>query len=210
VNLYEVNSDNHALYDGVFFAGCLNKMIQRAGRVMGAHLAFFLNTFGVIQTVGDRHFVTAAYLVHQLYRKSCRCAQAPVTVQSQSMLVPALEGADKAVFVRDISRVDRQAAILDSAATVDESGTTVYLTNRSISESITVALSGITPASVDARFRYVTAESPYSRNTVDCPNAIRIAELPVAVRDGRAEVIVPPCTAGALLAGPIAGALAAP
>lgn len=203
-NLFDVDSDNHMLYDGIFFAGCFNKMIQRARRMAGAHMAHFINTTGIIQTEGDRFFVTSGYLVNQLYRWSCRREQAAVTVKTDAMRVPAMEDAK---FIRGIARTDRQAPILDAAATTDQSGTTIYLTNRSLRETITVSLSGIAPLDVNAKFRYVTADSPYTRNTLDAPNAVRIAELPVTVKGGRAEVTIPPCTAGALIAGPVGEAL---
>jgi alpha-N-arabinofuranosidase len=209
VTIYDIISDNHKLYDGVFFAGCFNSMIQRAKRVRGAFLSMLVNTISPIQTVGDRFFVTTSYLVSQLYRWSCRTEQASVSVKTDTMLVPALEDVEKAVFVSDLARTDRKAAILDAAATVDRSGTTLYLTNRSITESITVDLTGLKPADTTATFRYVAGNSPYACNTLDAPNTVRIAEMPVVIKGGRAEVTIPPCTAGAVIAGSLTGALAA-
>lgn len=209
VTMFDIISDNHKLYDGVFFAGCFNRMIQRAQRVRGAFLSMLVNTVAPIQTVGDRSFVTASYLVSQLYRWSCRSEQAPVDVTSESMLVPAMENVEKAAFVAELARTDRRTPILDAAATIDVRGTTLYLTNRSIRDEITVKVTGLTPVHADAKFRFVTADSPYSCNTLDAPNALRIAEMRVTVTNGRAEVRMPPCTAGALITGPLAGDLLA-
>jgi alpha-L-arabinofuranosidase len=208
VNLYDVIKDNHKLYDGVYFAGCFNRMIERAGRVMGGNLCFFINTFGVIQSEGDRHFVTAGYLVNQLYRWSCRTDHAQVDVRTDQMLVPALQDINDALFVADLARSDRRTAILDAAATVDRSGTSLYLTHRGLEGPISVTVTGLRPADAVAKFRYVIADSPFSYNTINTPNTVRIAEVPVIIRSGCAEVLVPPCTAGCLIAGPLAGALA--
>jgi alpha-L-arabinofuranosidase len=199
-------SDTQRLYDGLFFAGCFNRMIERAHRMAGAHLSMLVNTIGPIQTVGDRHYVTAAYLVSQLYRWSCRTEQAPVAVASDTIAVPPFEDANGTYIVAK-ARGTRRAAILDAAATVDHSGTTLYLINRSMTEPITVSVTGVKPTDANAQFRYVAADSPYSSNTLDAPNKLRIAELPVTIKHGTAELTIPPCTAGALLVGPLAGAL---
>ena len=201
-------SDNHRLYDGVFYAGCFNRILERSRRVRMAGFAHSVNASAPIQTIGDRHFVTAAYLVTQLYRSTCRREHVPVIVKSENMLVPALEDVEKAFYVCERARSDRKAAILDATATVDESGTTVYLSNRGLRDPITVELSGFALTNQDARFSYVTADSPFTVNTIDAPNAIRLAETVVVMRDGRGRVTIPPCTAGALVVGGIAGALA--
>jgi alpha-L-arabinofuranosidase len=201
-------SDNHRLYDGVFYAGCFNRLIERSRRVRMAGFAHLVNASAPIQTFQERHFVTAAYLVTQLYHSTCRPEHVAVTVKSESMFVPALEDIEKAFYVCEMARRGRQAPILDAAATADELGTTVYLSNRGIREPITVELSGVARSNQDARFSYVTADSPYTVNTVDAPNAIRMAETAVAIRDGRATVTIPPCTAGALIVGAISGSLA--
>lgn len=200
-------SDNHTLSDGVYFAGCFNRMIERSRRVLGAHLSTLVNHAAPIQTEGDRFFVTACYLVMQMYRFSCRQEQAPVDVKTDTMLVPAMRDAENAAYLIEMARTDRQAPILDAVATVDRSGTTLYLTNRSLTEAITVDVSGIKPLDGQARFRYVAGDSPYACNTLDAPNTLKIAEFGVTVKAGRARVTVPPCTAGALIAGPREGAL---
>jgi hypothetical protein len=156
----------------------------------------------------SRYFVTVSYLVSQLYRWSCRRGYAPVTVKSDSVLVPAFQDAQQGTYIVEMARTDRRAAILDATATVDDSGTTLYLVNRNITEPITVEIAGVTPIDTHAVFRYVTADSPYSSNTLDAPDTVRIAEFPVVIKGGRAEVTIPACTAGALIAGPLAGALA--
>jgi hypothetical protein len=129
-------------------------------------------------------------------------------VKSDSVLVPAFQDAQQGTYIVEMARTDRRAAILDATATVDDSGTTLYLANRNITEPITVELVGVTPTDTNAVFRYVTADSPYSSNTLEAPDTVRIVEIPVAVKGGRAEVTIPACTAGALIAGPLAGALA--
>jgi hypothetical protein len=70
-----------------------------------------------------------------------------------------------------------------------------------------VELSGLTPTDANATFRYVTADTPYSCNTLDAPDTVRMAEMPVIVTGGRATLTVPACTAGAVIAGALAGVL---
>ena len=201
-------ADNHRRVDGLFFASCMNAMLRRADRVRIANLSMLANTVSPIQTNGDRHFVTAGYLVMRLYRWSVRRTLANVEVSTERLDIPPLKDVEGAGFLSTTAKQDRSASALDAVATTDPTGTTVYLTNRSVDQEVEVDVSGIAPRDARAAFRFVTSESPWDINTVDAPNVLHIEESSLEVRGGRARVVVPALTSGALVVGPIASGLA--
>lgn len=196
-------ADNHKLFDGMFYAGAFNRIIERSSRVPLANVSMMANVVSPIQTEGDRHFVTAAHLVTSLYRKACRGRYVPAEVQSRSQTVPGLDQLEDAFFAIEMAKNDREAPILDAVATMDHDGTSLFVSNRSMTDAIDISLAGIMPEDCTARLRYVTADSPFDANSIDRPNAIRFSETAVEVRGGRAEITLAPCTAGVVIAGPV-------
>lgn len=192
---------NHRLCDGLFFAGCLNRLLERSGRLAGANLSHFVNAIGPIQVVGDKIFVTAAYRVMQLYRRTIRSHLAPVTVKTDSVTVAAMADIESASMAVGMLREDRQATVLDAVATADGEGATVFLTNRDLERSIEVTVREL-PRAESALLTMVEADSPWSENTVDDPDAIRLRQRTCEVRDGVCVVTLPPCTTSVLEIGP--------
>jgi hypothetical protein len=144
-----------------------------------------------------------------MYRYASRRNLAAVRVDSPTMSVPVLAETGDTFFVTEIAKSDREAATLDAVATTDGGGVSVFLINRALDEPARVALSGLPPLIDRGTFRFVTSESPWDKNSIDSPDAVRMAELPIVIDAGRAAVTIPACTSGVLIAGAIDAPLAA-
>ncbi|HET7571208.1 MAG TPA: alpha-L-arabinofuranosidase C-terminal domain-containing protein [Gaiellaceae bacterium] len=195
---------NARLADGVFFAGCYNRMIERADRVSMAMISHLVNCMGPIQTRGDRHFVTASYLIGSLYRHAFRREAVPVELECDTFAVPDFADtptADPHVAVFAEGEVSSGLArVADASATRDEHGATVFLCNRVLDRALEFEVSGL-PAGSRARFRYLGGPDPFAANDVDHPDTLGFRELPVEVTSaGTCTLSIPPATAGALIA----------
>jgi alpha-L-arabinofuranosidase len=191
------------LADSLLYAGFLNRIYDRADRVTFAMFSQLVNCIGAIQTDGDRMFVTTAYLVQRLYRHTARASTAPVRLSTEQLRVPELTDLSEQARAFPFAQshgVARTANALDACATRDPSGVTVFLGNRRLDSPVQVTLSGL-PAGAPARLRWLHAESPWSRNTVDHPDAVRVRQLTTTTSpSGVVTVEVPPHTVAALQA----------
>jgi alpha-L-arabinofuranosidase len=190
--------------DSVLYAGFLNRIYERADRVQFAMYSQLVNCLGAVQTRGDRMFVTTGYLVQWLYRHAARTNAVPVTARSGVMQVPGFadlgERAREVAFASGHGKA-RQADELDCSATADATGVTVFLANRCLDEPLQVTVSGL-PAGATGRLRWLHADSPWSRNDADHPDAVSLRERAVTTgATGAAVVQVPPHTVAALEIG---------
>jgi alpha-N-arabinofuranosidase len=189
------------LADAPLFAGFLNRILERADRVEFAMVSHLVNCMAPIQTRGDRMFVTVGYLVQQLYRRLARSTAVPVTCSSDLMDVPPFADlsdlAKKAILVEGHGDA-RRSPELDGSATADDTGVTVFLSNRLLGEPLRVTVSGL-PASASGRLRWLHADSPWSRNDEERPDAVGLRQCVVETdRAGVVDVEVPPHTVAAL------------
>src|SRR5581483_9416082 len=79
---------NHPLCTSVFFAGCWNRIIERAARVPIAMISHQVNCMAPIQTRGERSFGTASFLVGMMYRRAARSHTAAVRVEADTVTSP--------------------------------------------------------------------------------------------------------------------------
>jgi alpha-N-arabinofuranosidase len=195
---------NARLADGVFYAGCYNRMIERADRVSMAMISHLVNCMAPIQTRGDRHFVTSSYLIGSLYRHTYRRESVAVEIDCDTFSVPEFAdtpGTDPhvSVFAKGESAAGL-ARVADAAATRDERGSTVFLCNRVLDRTLEFEVTGL-PAGSRARFRYLSGPDPFASNDVDHPDTLHFRESAVEVTGaGTCTLRIPPATAGALVA----------
>lgn len=189
------------LADAPIYAGFLNQVYRRADRITIAMYAQPVNVIGAVQTDGDRVFVTTGYLVQWLYRHASRANAVPVITRSELMQVATFEDLNESAetaFAAAGMAKPREAAELDCTATADESGVTVFLANRTLNDSLQVTVSGLPPQS-SGRLRWLAAESPWSRNDADHPDAVSFRQSSVTTdASGSVAIEVPPHTVAAL------------
>ncbi len=187
---------NHPLCTSVFFAGCWNRIIERAARVPIAMISHQVNCMAPIQTRGERSFGTASFLVGMMYRRAARSHTAAVRVEADTVTAPPftdVAGGDEVPLVGS-----RTAAAIDAAATRDAGGTAVFVANRRIDGATQVTVTGL-PRGGRGRLRHLWAASgdPFARNDENNPAAIGFRDVAIDVDDaGRAVVELPPHTAG--------------
>jgi alpha-N-arabinofuranosidase len=191
------------LADAPLFAGFFNRMFERAGRVHFGMVSHLVNCMAPIQTRDDRMFVTAGYLVQQLYRSMSRAAAVTTITESDVMAVPAFtdladDVARESILVRGHGNA-REAPELDCSATADAAGVTVFLASRLLDAALRVTVSGL-PSSASGRLRWLHAAAPWSRNDEEHPDAIGFREAAVTTNaGGTATVDLPPHTVAALV-----------
>ena len=168
---------SHRLSDAVFFAGCYNALLRHADRVAMAMIAGLVNVLAPIQTVGDRHHVTSAYLVGRLYQREARATRCPSRSTGPGSTWRPMVDLDQALMLSSMARRRRSSPMVDASATADALGTTVFLSNRSLDEPARIAVHGITGAS-EAVLRTVTGPHRFARNDVDHPDVLGYGEVP--------------------------------
>ena len=175
---------SHRLSDAVFFAGCYNALLRHADRVPMAMIAGLVNVLAPIQTVGNRHHVTSAYLVGRLYQREARATSVPVAVDGPTLDVVPMADLDQALMLSSMARRRRSSPMVDASATVDGLGTTAFLSNRSLEDPARITVHGVVGAS-EAILRTVTGPHRFARNDVDHPDVLGCGE--VAVTGGGAD-----------------------
>lgn len=171
---------NHRLVDAVFFAGCWNEMINRAGRLSQAMISHQVNCMAPIQTRGDRLFVTSSYLVMQMYRRHVRGRNLPTELMADRLPVTPFEGvteADTPLTTGPRSSLT-DAPVITAAATADGNGVAIFLATRALGESVTVDITGL-PQGRRGRLRRLRGPDPLARNDVDQPAVLGFTEQPL-------------------------------
>ena len=203
-SLPDLLSTNARLADAVFFAGCFNRILERADRIRIACISHLVNCMAPIQTRGDRHFVTSSYLVQQLYRRGLRRDVVGVDVECERYGVPELtdtaanEDLAAAILPSSGSAGGKTAAALDASASADETGTTVFLANRRFGDLVEVTVPGL-PPKTPVTVQWISGDSPWAVNSVDTPDALRMRTASTYTDGtGAARIQIPPYTVMAL------------
>jgi alpha-N-arabinofuranosidase len=195
----------HWFCDGPFFAGCLNRFVERCDRIVRAYYAQLVNVLGPIQTDGDRTFVTTAFFVLSLYRRFVHGRAMHTTVRADSIDVPPMPALERRLFGPSAVGLARRAAVVDACATTDEQAAAVALANRTIDRVVHVEVAGL-PARAAGSLVMVAAGDVFARNTVDRPDAVGLRTTGLATdRAGRATIeLAPGAVAIARFASPLA------
>ncbi|HVE75565.1 MAG TPA: alpha-L-arabinofuranosidase C-terminal domain-containing protein [Actinomycetota bacterium] len=197
----ELLHTNARLSDALFFAGCYNRMIERADRVKLAMISQLVNCMAPIQTRGENMFVTSGYLVGLMYREASRKDAHEVDVATDSLDVKPFEDTPPydAPLASTPLTAHRRSPAVDAACSSDGSGTTVFIANRKLDEPAKVTVIGL-PPDRPGRFQYVWGPDTFSVNSAAHPETLGIREFPIDTdSSGRAIFQVPPHTCGALI-----------
>ncbi|MEO8692578.1 MAG: alpha-L-arabinofuranosidase C-terminal domain-containing protein [Acidimicrobiales bacterium] len=162
---------SHWFCDGPFFAGCLHRFIERSDRVAQAYYAQLVNVLGPIQTEGQRHFVTTAFLVLVMYRRLLRRRAVRTVVLGDELAVPPMPALDRRLFGPRAAAMGRRAPVVDACATVDDRGTAVAVANRGLDRPVRICLAGL-PARACGALVATAAADPFARNSLGRPHAV--------------------------------------
>jgi alpha-L-arabinofuranosidase len=192
VDVEEHFGTSHWFCDGPFFAGCLNRFVERSDRITKAYYAQLVNVLAPIQTDGDRQFVTTAFFVLALYRRFMGGEAVRTSVTGDEIEVAPMPALDRRLFGPRAAAVARRAAVVDACATVDGTATAVALTSRSLDRVVRADVVGLPPGASGSLVA-VRAPDLFSRNSAHEPDlvALRSTELTVD-RAGRASVALAP------------------
>jgi len=198
----ECLATNYDLRAGLLFAGTFNRIHERSARLEIGAIDELVNMLGIIQANESGVFLTAAYLVNRLYVEETRPLALESTVDSETFDSPIWP--DVPDIVRGVLGDDlRDIPYLDASATASDDGRelAVVLINRHLSEplDVNVAIEGAVRSPSDQRLRLLSAESPFARNDFAHPEALKMADRPVAMEGNRLRVELPPHSVGALL-----------
>jgi alpha-N-arabinofuranosidase len=208
VELTDLLTTNARLCDAVFFAGCFNRMIERADLVRIAMISHLVNCMAPIQTRGDRHFVTSSYLVHALYRKFVRARQVGVHVETGELAVPPFDEA--LISSAEMSSMvgltgdpeGTTTSMFDASASRDDTGTTVFVVNKHFEAAADIDVVGLPPGAA-VRLRLLTGPSPFAANDEDHPDQLGFVDLHFTVLpNGSVRFLLPTATVGALVVDP--------
>lgn len=191
---------NYDLRAGLLFAGTFHRIHERASRIDIAMIAQLVNLLGLIQTEGDRMFLTAGYLVNRLYVEEtlpvalecevdCETFDTPVWTDVPERFQPMM-GPD----LTDLPYLDVSVTASD-----DRRRLAVFLVNRCLDEAVTTELTyeGLEPPA-SGRLRQLAADSPFARNDFDDPERLHIAEVEAP---STKRIELPPHSVSVLLTG---------
>lgn len=183
---------SHWFCDGPFFAGCLNRFVERCDRITKAYYAQLVNVLAPIQTDGDRQFVTTAFFVLSLYRRFLRGDAVGASVRGDDLAVAPMPALERRLFGPRAPAVARRATIVDACATVDGTATAVALASRALDRVLQVEVAGLAPGASGALVA-VAAPDLFSHNRADRPDVVGVRSTGVtADRTGRATIALAP------------------
>jgi alpha-N-arabinofuranosidase len=188
IDVEEHLGTTHWFCDGPFFAGCLNRFVERSARVAKAYYAQLVNVLGPIQTVDDRHFVTTAFHVLSLYRRHVIGRALRTEVRGESFDVPAMPALDRRLFGPRAAALPRRAPLVDACATAADATFAVALANRSIDRVVRVELLGV-PRNATGMLTAVAADDLFAHNDADAPTAVGLRSSAITA-DGRGRSVV--------------------
>jgi alpha-N-arabinofuranosidase len=192
IDVEEHLGTTHWYCDGPFFAGCLNRFVERSDRVVKAYYAQLVNVLGPIQTVGDRHLVTTAHFVLSLYRRHLLGRARRTVVRSDEIDIAPMPALDRRLFGPGAVARRRRAAVIDACATVTDRHVAVALANRRLDRPAVVEVVGL-PPDVSGSLETVVADDVFAYNDADRPDVVGVRTSPLQTdRGGRVVIELAP------------------
>lgn len=173
--LYQQNT----MRDAIVAAINLNIFNQHSARIPMANIAQAVNVLqSILLTEGAKTIKTPTYHVFDLYKQH----------QDSDLIYSHIQNSNAAEGVPALSQ---------SASVNADGDVFVTLSNASLSESFKVDIAAAFAGIKSAEGRILT-DDVHALNTFEEPDRVAIKPLTVTVSDGRAEVILPPCSVAAL------------
>ncbi len=173
--LYQQNT----MRDAIVAAINLNIFNQHSARIPMANIAQAVNVLqAILLTEGSKTIKTPTYHVFDLYKQH----------QDSDLIYSHIQNSGAAEGVPALSQ---------SASVNADGDVFVTLSNASLTESFKVDIAAAFAGIQSAEGR-ILADEVHALNTFDEPDRVAIKPLTVTVADGRAEVVLPPCSVAAL------------
>lgn len=173
--LYQQNT----MRDAIVAAINLNIFNQHSARIPMANIAQAVNVLqSILLTEGAKTIKTPTYHVFDLYKQH----------QDSDLIYSHIQNSGAAEGVPAISQ---------SASVNADGDVFVTLSNASLSESFRVDIAAAFAGIKSAEGRILT-DDVHALNTFDEPDRVAIKPLTVTADNGRAEVVLPPCSVAAL------------
>ena len=173
--LYQQNT----MRDAIVAAINLNIFNQHSARIPMANIAQAVNVLqSILLTEGSKTIKTPTYHVFDLYKQH----------QDSDLIYSHIQNSNAAEGVPSLSQ---------SASVNADGDVFVTLSNASLSERFEVDIAAAFAGIKSAEGRVLT-DDVHALNTFEEPDRVAIKTLAVTVSDGRAEIILPPCSVAAL------------
>ncbi len=164
---------NYTVAEGLYTACMLNSLL-RIKNLLCANYAQMINALGSIVTHESGAYLAPPGVVFRMYAENLRDTVLEVRVNSPEIETRSL-----------------RAPVVDAAAVEDRRGTSVFIVNRSYSESVTIRLKE------EARETFtVGTAGPWAANSPSNPDLVGIERNKVKVR--KDVLIIPPHTANCI------------
>lgn len=166
------------LEDALVVAGVLNSFIRHADVLKIANLAQAVNVIAPIMTRHDGLFKQTIFYPFNMFAKR----------REGISLVPKIEGPHYE------SKSHGRVSYLDASAIMDENILNLFLINRNLDKEMDVeiylcdrGIKGVVNAEI------LTGNDPKTKNSFDCPNAIKATEyFCIDIKNDKATVSMPP------------------
>jgi alpha-N-arabinofuranosidase len=173
-------SQTITLRDALHAAMTFDIFNRNAEKMEMANVAQTINCLhSLFAAVEDQYTRTPAYYAFEMYRPHMGADSVPMRIKGPELTVPILDGSAK-------------MASLSGSASVRDKRLTVTLTNPSLQEAVQAGIRLAGGARVsEGRATVLTHADRAAANTFEKPNEVRLAELPVEVSGGMAQVNIP-------------------
>ncbi len=167
------------LRDALHTAVTLDIFNRHADKIAMANVAQTINCIhSLFLAQGDRFARTPVYYVFEMYRNHMRSRLASMRIRSEELKVPSRNGA-------------ATMPGLSGSASFKDKSLTVTITNPSLDSPIAANIRLTSGSIVEGRGSVLTHAEMTAGNTLDHPNEVKLAPLPVNVRGQRTEISIP-------------------
>jgi alpha-L-arabinofuranosidase len=167
------------LRDALHTAVTFDVFNRHADKIAMANVAQTVNCIhSLFLAQGDRFARTPVYYVFEMYHNHMQSQLASMNIRCDELKVPSRNGT-------------ATMPGLSGSASVNGKRLTVTLTNPSLDAPVAAQIRLTSGSIVEGRGSVLTHAEMNAGNTLDRPNEVKLAPLPVTVRGNRTEVSIP-------------------